>query len=74
MIPSSSDGVKYYDKKIEIKDLKSLQNLELENEITVIPYTSEIHGVDYKKVLSSKNYVLSMEKSYRELKIERWKK
>ncbi len=46
---------------------------DLENEITVIPYTSDIHGVDYKKVLSSKNYVLSMEKSYRELKIEYWK-
>ena len=74
MIPSSSDAVKYYDKKIEIKDLKSLQSLELENNLTIIPYTSDIHGIDYAKELSSKNYVLSMEKSYRELKIERWKK
>ena len=73
MIPSSSDAVKYYDKKIEIKDLKSLQSLELENNLTIIPYTSEIHGVTYAEELVKKDYVLESEKSYRELKIETWK-
>jgi len=73
MIPSSSDAVKYYDKKIEIKDLKSLQSLELENNLTIIPYTSDIHGVTYAEELVKKDYVLESEKSYRELKIETWK-
>ena len=74
MIPSSSDAVKYYDKTIEIKDLKTIGNMDLENEITVIPYTAEIHGIDYKTILQSKGYVLGSEKTYRELKIETWKK
>ena len=73
MISSSSDAVKYYDKQIVIKDLKSLQSLELENNLTIIPYTSEIHGIDYAKELSRKNYELSNEKSYRELRVENWK-
>lgn len=73
MIPSSSDAVKYYDKKVEIKDLKAIGQLDLENEITVIPYTSEIHGVTNAETLGKLGYRLGSEKSYRELKIEYWK-
>ena len=74
MIPSSSDPVKYYDKNIKIKDLKAINNIQLENEITIIPYTAEIHGVTYAEELIKKGYVLESEKSYRELKVERWNK
>lgn len=72
MIPSSSDAVKYYNKKIEIKDLKAIDQMDLENEITIIPYTSEIHGVTYAVTLGKLGYRLGKEKSYRELKTEYW--
>ncbi len=74
MIPSSSDAVKYYDKTVEIKDLKSLESLVLENNLTVIPYTSEIHGINYAEILENKGYKLDSERSYRELKVEEWNK
>ncbi|MEX1052703.1 MAG: hypothetical protein WEC80_02545, partial [Patescibacteria group bacterium] len=74
MIPSSSDPVKYYNKNIEVRSLNQIGQDELNNEIIVIPYTAEIHGVNYDEVLKSKSYELSSEKSYRELKIEIWNK
>jgi len=72
MIPSSSDPVKYYDKNVEIRDLKAIDRLDLENEITVIPYTAEIHGVTYAETLEKLGYGLRSEKSYREVKVETW--
>ena len=72
MIYSSSDPVRYYNNKIEIKDIKKLTDYKLKNSIQIIPYTSEIHGVDYKKILNELGYKIINENSYRELKIERW--
>jgi len=72
MIYSSSDPVKYYNSDIEIKDIKKLADYKLENSIQIIPYVSDIHGVDYKKILNELGYKIINENSYRELKIERW--
>ncbi|MFH1827333.1 MAG: glycosyltransferase family 39 protein [bacterium] len=73
MITSSSDPVKYYNKSIEVKNLKSLNGFQLENEITVIPYAAEIYGLDYKKELKDKGYKIESEKTHRELQVEMWK-
>jgi uncharacterized membrane protein len=70
MIPSSSDPVKYYSNNLKINDLSLLNNSD--NEIIVIPYTADIHGLDYKSNLRKSGYVLKNEVSYRELTYERW--
>jgi uncharacterized membrane protein len=72
MIPSSSDPVKYYNKNIEVRSLNQVAELDLENEIIVVPYTAEIHGVTYAETLEKLGYGLGNEISYRELKVEYW--
>lgn len=74
MILSSADTLKYYRKDILINDLQLINNKEMEKEIVVIPYTTEIYGLDYKTILKSKNYRLIREKSYRDLTLEYWQK
>ncbi|MFO0703684.1 MAG: hypothetical protein U0525_03090 [Patescibacteria group bacterium] len=65
MIPSSSDPLAFYNSKVNIKSLKTdITNIK-ENKIVVIPYTSEIHGVDYRKILVSQKFSLTKEYSYR---------
>ena len=49
MIQSSSDPIKYYNNKIEVRDLRNLQDYELENNIQIIPYSTEIHGIKISK-------------------------
>ena len=73
MILASSDPLKYYNSNLEIKELTRLCSLgyggqsELEKQITVIPYTAEIYGIDCQKILQGKNYQLTNKKSFRGL-------
>jgi len=69
MIMSSSDPVRYYSNNLSIKEL-SCQPLE--KNIVVIPYTSDIHGLDYKSLLGRYGYFLQKEISFRELTYEQW--
>lgn len=69
MIMSSSDPVKYYSNNLNIKDLSGQP---IEKDIVVIPYTSDIHGLDYKSLLSNKGYQLKKEKNFREVTYEQW--
>ena len=69
MIMSSSDPIRYYSNNLNIKDLSGQP---VEKDINVIPYTSDIHGLDYKSLLSNKGYQLKKEKSFRELTYEQW--
>ena len=72
MILSSSDPLKYYNNKIKIYDLR-FKNYELkEKEIIIIPYTADIHGVDYQKTLQEKKYKLVGKKSFRDLVMEEY--
>lgn len=71
MIQSSSDPVLYYNKNIIVNDLKKLGKTE-DKKIIVIPYTSDIHGVNYQKNLKEQNFSLVSKKSYRELVLEYW--
>lgn len=69
-IPSSMDAFKYYS-KAKIVDLRLLRNLN--TNLTVISYTSEIYGLDYKKRLSEKKYILKNTKTFNGLSVEYWR-
>lgn len=56
MILSSSDPLKYYRKDLRIFSIFDLDKIE-DREIILIPYASEIWGVDYKKKLIEKRYL-----------------
>ncbi len=70
MIPSSSDPVQYYNKEIAIKDIRG--GYGNESSILVIPYTSDIHGFDYKKALESNGFRQKNAQTVRGLQSERW--
>lgn len=77
MITSSSDPLRYYSKKINIKDLADLNEMSTEavdmaENMIVIPYTADIHGIDYKKQLEKKSYKLIDKKNFRGLELEYW--
>jgi len=72
IIESVADPIKYYRSDLQIKDLKSITPGE--PQITVVPYASEIHGLNYRQKLISQNYRLIKETSFRELKSELWQK
>jgi len=72
MIQSSSDPLLYYDKNIEVVDLKSAGKINEKN-IVVIPYTADIHGVNYQNKLLKQNFKLIGKKIYRELIVEYWR-
>ncbi len=73
MVKSSSDPVVYYSNNVTINDLRTLGK-NTNNKITVIPYTSDIHGIDYQKDLINQGYKLLEKKAFRELMLERWTK
>jgi uncharacterized membrane protein len=74
MIASSSDPVKYYQPSIKIHALKNIQdNLNDNKKVVIIPYTSQIHGLDYKSKLKNKGYEKINTKSFRLLQYEIWR-
>jgi hypothetical protein len=70
MIMSSSDPVKYYSNDLVINDITNLSGDS--KEITVIPFSFGVHGLDYKSLLNNKGYQLKKEKSFREVTYEQW--
>jgi len=75
-IPSSMDALRYYDKKLVINELTSSRVNELKNtkEIIIIPYTSQIYGINYQENLKKQQFKLKNTKSFRSLTIEYWYK
>ncbi len=73
MIESSADPLRYYRPDLSIMDLRQL-NIANEQSLFIIPYTSEIHGVDYRKLLENNNFKLVKTASFRELPLEEWEK
>lgn len=71
MVASSSDPMSYYARDILIRDLRELESAR-EKSLVVIPYTSDIHGIDYKKTLTEKRYRLNKTYSLRGLTYEEW--
>lgn len=69
MIESVADPVKYYQPKTEVADMRGKI---IEKEIEVVPYAEEIHGFNHAEELTKLGYKLIEEKSFRELKKEKW--
>jgi uncharacterized membrane protein len=73
-IPSSMDALRYYDRNLVIHDLRNINKEATPPLITVIPYTWDIYGFDYRKELQNKKYTLIHEYTYRGLIKEEWKR
>jgi len=74
MILSSSDPLKYYAPELEVRDLRRLGSLGgLGREIIIIPYTTDIHGVNYTDIVSNL-YRQKKVSSVRQLTYETWSK
>ena len=72
MIGSFGDPIKFYDPKLEIKDIKT--ESPTEKEIWVIPYGEVIHGVNHGKILTDLDYKKIEVLNFREIVLENWKK
>lgn len=74
VVLSSSDPLKYYRPSLLLKDLSELYNIKSEKEIIIIPYTADIHGINYQEVVQEKGYQLSDKKYFRGVQIEEYLK
>ncbi len=74
MITASSDPVKYYSNGLRVIPLRSdfIGTTEGQEEIIIIPYTTDIYGLDYKKSLTKSGYQQKEVKNFRELSFEIW--
>jgi len=70
MISSSSDPLKYYAPELQVGDVRMI-NGTATGSFIIIPYTADIHGVEYQKSLS-KSYSLKSTYSVRGLIYEVW--
>lgn len=73
MIYTSSDPIKYYRSDMSVKDVTELSKTK-DEKIIVIPYSADIYGVDYRKILDDNNYERARMKSFRGVTIEYWQK
>ncbi|MDD2225124.1 MAG: glycosyltransferase family 39 protein [Candidatus Shapirobacteria bacterium] len=72
MIESFSDPIKFYNPKMEIKDIKTITPTE--NEIWVIPFGEAIHGINLEEKLKNLGYKRIVQKDFREMELEKWEK
>ncbi len=72
MILSSSDPLLYY-RDMPLRDLRKIpEELFFEQDIVVVPYTAQVHGLDYESALHGKGCYLREKKVFREVFFERW--
>jgi len=75
VIIPSADALKYYRKDLILEDLRGIETtVNFKNEFLIIPYTSEIYGFDYKKILLKNNYTLVNAETFRGVFYELWQK
>ncbi|MBI4009535.1 glycosyltransferase family 39 protein [Candidatus Roizmanbacteria bacterium] len=75
MIYSSSDPIQYYRSDLNLGDLRALDLTKLKyREIIIIPYTSEIYGLDYAKILRQSNYNKKKTRNFRGIYYEVWER
>ncbi|MCL4374572.1 glycosyltransferase family 39 protein [Patescibacteria group bacterium] len=75
MIVPSADALLYYRPDIRLADVQSLNRLtKTDRRLTVIPYTTEIYGVDYRTPLRAQGYRIVHVTNARGLSIEYWEK
>lgn len=73
IIASSSDPLRYYNKNLVIYDLK-ITNFEALERAVIIPYTSDIHGVDYAASLTTNGFKKMHVIAVQGLSAEIWEK
>lgn len=90
MIPSAADALRYYREDISIADLRDVPTIVVsvnrttivvsvnrttdKDNITVIPYASQVHGVKYKPILYAKGFTKEKVENFREIQVEYWTK
>jgi len=74
IILPSSDPLRYYAPTLPVKELRTLEEVQSEKEITVIPYTFDVYGFDYKKELEKRGFSYKNTKSFRGVWYEIWTK
>ena len=72
LISSVSDPFTYYRPYFEFRNLKELKFSE--NKVTIIPYATDIHGIDYKKALEDQQYHFVSQSDFRGLFYQTWSK
>ncbi|OGK21512.1 hypothetical protein A2866_06470 [Candidatus Roizmanbacteria bacterium RIFCSPHIGHO2_01_FULL_39_8] len=74
MVYSSSDPIQYYRSNMNIHDFSELTKQKILREIVVVPYTADIHGVNYQENLAAGGFKKVEEKSFRGIVYEKWSK
>ena len=73
MILPSSDPITYYRNNLPVYELRDIEHAVIPEFISIIPYTSEIYGFDYHKILQSKGCLKKSEMKFRgDLSVEEW--
>ncbi len=73
IILPSSDALSYYKKDLNFNDLREIVDKSITSKkIIVIPYTSDIYGLDYQKILREKGFKLNRISSAYFLQMEEW--
>ncbi len=70
-IVSSLEGVNYYRPEVNRLDLRSGEFGA--KQLLVVPYTSEVYGLDYQAQLAAQGYRLWSKRSFHQLVLETWR-
>ena len=74
MIVPSSDPIAYYSSDTSVYELRSLGSSRLSEDIYVIPYTAQLYGFEYVKLLELNGCIKDSQSSFRgDLILEKWK-
>lgn len=74
MILPSSDPLTYYRSDVMIYELRTLNKSAVQETIQVIPYTSDLYGIDYVSLLRKTGCVKETQTNYRgDVVVERWR-
>jgi 4-amino-4-deoxy-L-arabinose transferase-like glycosyltransferase len=74
MIIPSSDPITYYRSDVTIHELRTLNKNTIPETIQVIPYTSDLYGIDYASLLRKSGCVRETQASFRgDVVVETWK-
>ena len=75
IVASSADPLTYYVPFLASRSLESLVSVSpQEDKIIIIPYTADIHGINYKKELTKYKYELLEQKNVHGIDYEIWKR
>lgn len=73
MILPSSDPITYYRNDVPVYELRDIGRTSTPEFVSIIPYTSEIYGFDYQKILEDKGCLKKTEIHFRgDLSVEEW--